>query len=285
MGRVGPLPAIAGKRTTAVSPFIITNAALGTDYTITTSGAYTYYNFLSSTKTAPNLMTLTNATAINVSYIAIAGGGGGGSAYAGGGGAGGKLQGSFSLTPGVRTITIGAGGQGGYSPTSGLFNLVNYRGDNGLNTSFGSLITAQGGGGGSGYQAASPSGSSGGCGGGGGYSYGAPGGATQGYAGGRSLGGPTWVGGGGGVDGIGQNSGTVSGAGGIGTTYNNGTALELGGGGGGGGFNAPGGLASFGGGVGGANNGTVNTGGGGGGAIANSGGGSGGSGIFIISYM
>ena len=61
---------------------------------------------------------------IDLEYLVVAGGGGGGGTIAGGGGAGGLLSSSFSsITPGsTYTITVGAGGTGGYG--WGLIQLL-----------------------------------------------------------------------------------------------------------------------------------------------------------------
>ena len=49
----------------------------------------------------------------SVEYLVVAGGGGGGAQYAGGGGGGGLLTGSASVSSGIYSITVGAGGSGG----------------------------------------------------------------------------------------------------------------------------------------------------------------------------
>ena len=256
-------------------PLIVGGATLGTDYTITTSGGRTYYNFLAVKGVGVPRMTLTNTLPVTVDYFALGGGGGGGGNNGGGGG--GALQATgYSLTPGVRSIEIGAGGPGG----SGF----KVRGTNGDNTIFGTIAIALGGGGGGSDR--SLAGLSGGCGGGGST---IAGNGSQGGNGATGIGGR-----GGGGGGIGGN-GSV-GNGGIGMTYNNGTAIQLGGGGGGG-ADAVGGIASFGGGRGGSRIGPIlaaagetNKGGGGGGGSgegvpAQDKGADGGSGIFIISYV
>lgn len=259
-------------------PFTVGNATLGVDYTITTSGGRTFYNFLATGKT----MTLTTTASLAIDYFAIGGGGGGG-LFVGGGGGGGGLQRAtgYSLPAGAYNIVIG---EGGTSATQVALNIGNtsgpYAGTNGGNTVFGSIATALGGGGGGSSQYGN--GQPGGCGGGGSYD-GIAGDGSQGFNGGarKTLAG----GGGGGV--LANGSG---GNGGLGITYN---GNQYGGGGGGGGYlSNPGGSGSFGGGNGGStsgsngSNGIANTGGGGGGGGSSqtSSGGSGGSGILIISY-
>jgi len=92
----------------------------------------------------------------NIEYLVVAGGGAGGTDRGGGGGGGGVLTGTMFITSGVYTITIGAGG----SPiTEGSTS-------SGTNSSFGTIITAIGGGGG-GYEGGR--GANGGSGGGSGY--------------------------------------------------------------------------------------------------------------------
>jgi YD repeat-containing protein len=115
--------------------------------------------------------------ALNVEYLVVAGGGGGGINWpggGGGGGGGGLLRGETQMTSGaLRTVTVGAGGAGGY-PATGPDTV----GVSGGNSSFGSL-SAIGGGGGRGYGAAKTGGS-----GGGSSAAGTPG---QGYPGGPAA--------------------------------------------------------------------------------------------------
>lgn len=225
-----------------------------------------------------------------VKVLVVAGGGGGGSWVGGGGGAGGVIEdNAFTVTPGPKTVTIGAGGAGQTSVGQG--------GD-GSNSVFDSL-TSIGGGGGGGITG-SESGRSGGS--GGGASYIGSGGTPtsgQGSAGGGSSAGMGCGGGGKGAAGsaggvsLGGNGGnghtsSISGssqtyAGGGGGAPDSNQADSVGGTGGGGAGRA---------GVDGHANavaGTPNTGGGGGGARnADTGGGdggNGGSGIVIIRYV
>lgn len=73
-----------------------------------------------------------------VEYLVVGGGGGGGSDMGGGGGAGGFLTGNISVSPGVYTVTVGAGGVGAPAGVSQV------RGSNGndsaIQTSARSLI-------------------------------------------------------------------------------------------------------------------------------------------------
>ena len=233
-----------------------------------------------------------------VEALVVAGGGGGGGTVngrGGGGGAGGLVYSdSYSITPGAKTITIGAGGA---------------QDTNGGNTVFGD-ITAIGGGAGGGYSIA---GSDGGSGGGGGPAGGTGGLATQGNSDGATgygnKAGDSWedhpngrsTGGGGGAGAIGRgiSTGEIP-TGGAGLAYSiSGTSTYYAGGGGGGSTleDQPiykEGAGGNGGGGDGASvavlngvDGTANTGGGGGGASFDGSpgnGGAGGSGIVIISY-
>lgn len=244
--------------------------------------------------------TFTPTQSISADVLVIAGGGGGGSDQGAGGGAGGlSYYSSQSLTATGYTCTIGSGGAAQ---------------SNGVDSSFGALTAAVGGGRGGYYNGVS--GATGGSGGGGGggtsAGSGAAGTSGQGYAGGNGYAGnPNWGGGGGGGSGVvGTNAvAGVPGTGGNGTTaYSSwltatgfgqnvsGTYYIAAGGGGGGaqvGYMIAGGYG--GGGMGGNNNtsgqnngtnGTANTGSGGGGAGAAGGlsGGSGGSGLVIVRY-
>lgn len=236
---------------------------------------------------------------LTIDYLVVAGGGGGGRA-GGGGGAGGLISGSLSLSPADEfNITIGLGGTGSTSSTidgangntSSIYNV----------DTFVSYSALGGGGGGSVNRAGKAGGS------GGGASYGfyaaASGTIGQGNPGGASLGNDA-CGGGGGASQSGENGQSgpdfaLSGDGGSGSQWLNGTFYA--GGGGGGEINQPvtqqplGGIG--GGGAGGYQSlnpatrrgvdGTVNTGGGAGGGSngpTDGAGGDGGSGIVIIRY-
>lgn len=258
-----------------------------------------------------NTFTLNQAR--NVEYLIVGGGGGGGSSdlynftnwmSGGGGGAGGVLQGEVQgLGQGQVTVVVGAGGAGGTGSTG--------RGDNGADSSFGTLIgRGGGGGGGSTSIPVSMTPTTGGSGGGGGgrqswdnqpATSGAAGTSGQGNAGGDGRNGnnsaeQTGAGGGGagGAGGNGlRNRGGVGGAG-I-TSSISGTAQSYAGGGGGGhrGTSGRGGSATHGGGNGAggnstaaAGNGAANTGGGGGGAgRGQAAAGNGGSGVVILRYL
>ena len=260
---------------------------------------------------------------LTAQYLIVGGGGGGGSDMGGGGGAGGYLAGSMTLTNGIYSITVGAGGAGAPAGTSGP------AGFNGSATiAFG--LTALGGGGGAskhdgnGFPAGN--GASGGGGSGGRQSSGTTGGAPgtgtpgQGFDGAAS--GVQWYpGGGGGAGAAATQTGSQISNGGIGVLNSIlGVSYYWAGGGGGAGYSNFGGNGGLGGGGGGAprggstglgggqalntgSNATIgttvaqtnvpggnagpNTGGGGGGGShynVNNKGGDGGSGIVVIRY-
>lgn len=236
---------------------------------IATDGTYWYHAFLSNG-------TFTPQVGLSADVLVVAGGGGGGNTgvgTAGGGGAGGLLYFSSQSLTSAQTVTVGAGGAGGGGGT------------NGVNSSFGSLTAAVGGGrGGSGDQVSYSGGSGGGAFSQGGTITGGAATSGQGYAGGDAIG--TYAaGGGGGAGGAGATaSGGSAGAnGGSGTnTYSSwlsATALGVSGYIAGGGASKSGNTANGGGGTYGVS-GTANTGGGGGG----NGGATGGSGIIIVRY-
>jgi hypothetical protein len=264
---------------------------------ISYSSGYIIHTFFSSGTFTPT----TNLT--DVEYLVIAGGGGGPTLSGGGGGAGGyrssvtgessgggaSAEAKLSLTSGTAyTVTVGAGGAGASSDPN--------RGSSGVDSTFASITSTGGGGGGydtvsSGQQALN-GGSGGGC--GYGTGSGATGTANQGFNGGNSSGtGPAIYAsaGGGGAGSVGGNaSGTTGGNGGSGLTSSiTGSAVARAGGGGGG-RDVTGTSATAGGGAGGgvftgpsAVSGTANTGGGGGGGRTV--GGSGGSGIVVVRYL
>lgn len=142
---------------------------------------------------SPNRLTLTSAGTLTVPQgeyeIACIGGGGGGGYYrynmyaeGGGGGGGGYVAvGKYSLN-GAYTITIGAGGAGATSSSDSSSAI---KGSNGGTTSFGSILSANGGEGGQNKGGAGGSGGGGGLGSGGGNaSYtGGGGGDSYGYKG------------------------------------------------------------------------------------------------------
>ena len=231
-----------------------------------------------------------------VEYLVVAGGGGG-AVNGGGAGAGGLLQGIIPVPAGTPlTVTVGAGGVGGYNYSSRGSTTA------GQNSVFSSVTTI--GGGQSGSEAIDwgngyARGANGGSGGGGGFSgvvvNGGTGISGQGNNGGTNFGSNSnTYGGGGGAGTVGLNAPTslIAGNGGAGiASAISGTVTAYAGGGGGGGGSAttaPGGAG--GGGTGSAINGTstagtTNTGGGGGGSGGGSGvGANGGSGIVIIRY-
>ena len=198
------------------------------------------------------------AAGISADYLVVAGGGSGGHNYGGGGGAGGMLTGTATLSVGsTTTVTIGAGASGATG------NWV--PGNQGFNSSLGSLTAVGGGyGGGSAANGGSNKGGNGGSGGGvgAGYPKEAPGTGTaeQGNAGGTCTDSP--AGGGGGAGGAGGNGASNAGAGGSGLAWINGVTYA---GGGGGGVNGAGGSGGGGAGSNNGDSGAQNTGSGGGG--------------------
>lgn len=242
---------------------------------VTSDASYWYHTFAMSGDFTPT-------ENLSVDYLVVAGGGGGGSGFGGGGGAGGFLTGtSYSVTSGTKyACLVGAGGAAGRN--------------SGSNSTFGSSLTAIGGGGGGETFASGLAGQNGGSGGGGATFGGAtPGTGTsgQGNAGGAGYngGGSTLQGGGGGgASAAGGAAGTNGGNGGNGTASSiSGTSVTYAGGGGGGAGTGSAGTAGTGGGGAGGRGvngsaGTANTGGGGGGSDGT--GGAGGSGIVIVRY-
>ena len=275
-----------GTSLTAISGIIQDVPALSFTYSGTVSSnistGVTYYSFL----TSGNLVTPTTQ---NINYLLIGGGGGGGGGIgAGGGGAGADVIGTYSLSAGTYSVTIGAGGAGlpGSSGTQGPGSV-------GLSTIInGTTLGVPGGGAGGGGSASTGAG-------------GAIATSTTGGGGGGSYtSGNSAAGGGGGVGSAGLNGGGAGGPnsgggnGGTGITY---AGFQLGGGGAGSGWvggNVGGGTATYGGGNGGTNNAVTNAGcnaiantgaGGGGGTYGGGvnsygGGGNGGTGIVILSY-
>jgi hypothetical protein len=242
-----------------------------------------------------------------VEYLIVAGGGGGSDTGSGGGGAGGFLTGFTTVTPQAYTITVGSGGAGTNSYSSGTSGQTGGKGGNSVALGF----TAFGGGGGGGYRSAANAPElSGGSGGGHRGTNGGVGGLGtpgQGNNGGTSsLGNGDAASGGGGAGGVGGNAVTGRGGhGGVGlVSLITGIAkFYAGGGGGSGGYGSTAGigLGGLGGGGNGGGvsrffedpfiqNGFPNTGGGGGGQGYNGstdpvqGGGNGGSGIVVIRY-
>jgi len=286
---------------TVTREFTLTQVALPSGGTVTTSGDYRIHTFTSSG-------TFTNTvSSLSAEYLVVAGGGGSRYDNSGGGGAGGyrtnvpgqtsgrgsSAEAALSLTTGSKTVTIGGGGAGGPSSIGS--------GNSGSNSVFDTITSIGGGGGGS----QNVAGNSGGSGGGDGHSggplgdrnTGGTGTSGQGYDGGGGRQGPTHPAGGGG--GAGGNGGTPpngtspGGAGGSGlsSTITGSSVTRAGGGSGssttpGGNRPSPGGGGGVGSGVNNTpgGNGTANTGGGGGGGSDTSTGGNGGSGIVIVRY-
>ena len=256
-----------------------------------------------------------------IEYLVVAGGGGGGGGDGGqgmgGGGAGGFLTNvggaGSTITPGTAfTVTVGAGGAGGiYVASPG----TSTNGVQGSNSSFGTVVSAVGGGYGNGTLTTGGNGGSGGGGSGSASTVGGAGGsgtAGQGNAGGTggnsSSSAQYYGGAGGGASTAGQSAAargtsTTGCTGGAGTASSiTGSSVTYAGGGGGGviaaGFSPgmTGGAAGAGGGGKGGDSltsgtqtngtaGTANTGGGGGGSGYQRDGGAGGSGIVIVRYV
>ena len=273
--------------TPAIVPY-----ATGGD-TIMTDGTYWYHTFISSG-------TFTPAKGLTCDVLVVAGGGGGGADEGGGGGAGGVIAFASQSISSAQNVTVGAGGAGGNG--AGVVNGVI-----GINSTFGSLTAAVGGGYGGGYGSAGGNGGSGG--GAYGYTSNAAGGSPtsgQGNSGGANSANRR-AGGGGGAGGAGASSTTGNGGAGTTSVTNWGalttvlTAVGLGvsnyiAGGGGGGVQSalgtPGTGGSGGGGSGSINNingtaGTANTGSGGGGTGDTGAalGGNGGSGLILVRYL
>lgn len=312
-------------QTTSNTTYTFTGLTVNTAYTFTATA--TNANGTSLSSSASN--SVTPVAPFSVNYLVVAGGGGGwGSSQSPGGsgggagglrstmnttGGGGSLESTVSLSNGVNySVTVGAGGVGGFADNNYGSHTVN---TNGSNSIF-STITSTGGGKGGGFSGGSAN--TGGSGGGAAFSggTGAAGTSNQGYAGGNNSGTDNQNGAGGGGAGAAGGSPTAgdpgtSGSGGAGVAVSiTGSSVTYAGGGAGGtgynnnlnayGYRASGGAG--GGGAGGYNNedggriingvsGTANTGGGGGGAGAKYfgrpapyTGGNGGSGIVIVRY-
>lgn len=259
-----------------------TSAATGG--TITTSGNYTIHTFNS------NGNFVVTSGSINCDILIVAGGGGGGSNGGGGGAGGYEYQTGVSVS-GTAAVVVGTGGAG-----AGTGTYVN--GTNGVDSSFGAIVSKGGGCGGGAFLDTAGDGGSGGGGGWGGIN--GPNGdalGTQGYDGGDGLMAPGGAGGGGGGGASevgGDCNGYVNaGAGGDGLV-NSITGLTYAGGGGGGAQGAPSAVAGTGGAGGGGAGGdsgasTAGTdglgGGGGGGGTGGQAGADGGDGRVIVRYL
>jgi len=259
-------------------------------------GEYRVHTFTSSG-------TFSTTLDLTVDILVVAGGGGGGQG-GGGGGAGGLIYNTnISLAAGSYTVTIGSGGARAVQIQNAVHPVLNYQGSNGGNSTFDSLYTAIGGGGGGSHNTGSsfswssnPSGRSrddgrsGGSGGGAAFNWnisslggcqrptGGAGTAGQGNSGGSSCSGgncdsPRRAGGGGGAGGAGVSCGSANG--GVGLQVNiTGSSVYYAGGGGGwsGGTGGQGGGGNY------AVVATPNTGGGGGSSA------DGADGIVIVRY-
>lgn len=284
----------------------------GTSVEASGGNVSTFGNYKIHTFNTIGTSTFTINSSATLDILIVGGGGGGGSSagnnssHGAGGGGGVVYKTNYSIASGSYTIVVGDGGLGNVSPS-------NANGQNGQNSSFGTLV-ALGGGGGCGGNYNERRGNDGGSGGGSQHTTNTtytPGGtglqpnsASGGFGnpGGRApesnVGGPNWGGGGGGGAGGAGGNGTpqIGGAGGVGIQLDiTGTPTFYAGGGGGGAYDAPANGGSVGaGGTGGGgpggflNNpapaGSPNTGGGGGGCGYQATGGKGGSGIVIVRY-
>jgi len=201
-------------------------AVTATGGTITPDGDYTIHSFTSGG-------TFTTDTAQLVDLLVVGGGGGGGGYCGGGGGAGGYISTiGHAITPASYSVTVGTGGAGGSGSANGV---------SGLDSQFGAMTAAVGGGYGNGYLSGSPA--NGGSGGGSTTGTTSTGTAGQGNAGGSgSESSSQCAGGGGGAGGVGTNGtpggvspGNLAGNGGVGLSNSiTGSAVFYAGGGGGG---------------------------------------------------
>ena len=192
----------------AISVGVLPGSISATGGTIVTSG-FKYHVFTSTSN-----FVVSSATG-TVNYLVVGGGGGGGDRHGGGGGAGGVLTGTWSVSAGTYTVTVGLGGTGGYYETNNSSPQgAGIKGGNSSLSGTGVSVTANGGGGGGTYDG-NPTGTVGSGGGGGGNNLaGVAGTAGQGNSGGSGAG--PGGGGGGGAGGVGANANTSTG--GIGTT-------------------------------------------------------------------
>ena len=116
---------------------------------VSTSGDYKIHTYNSGGSFVVSALGTDSTYGKAVNIVAVGGGGGGGGDHGGGGGGGGMVDMSNAfLTVAAQTYPIGIGSGG--SQNGGGQGGDN-RGDSGGNTTMGSLITAQGGGGGAGW--------------------------------------------------------------------------------------------------------------------------------------
>lgn len=193
----------------AVSVGTAAGAISATGGTITTTASFKYHLFTSSS----SFIVSSGSTTVN--YLIVGGGGGGGDRHGGGGGGGGVLTGTWNVSVGTYTVTVGLGGVGGYYETGNSSpSGSGIKGGDSSLIGTGVSVTAYGGGGGGSYDG-NPTGTVGSGGGGGGNSLaGVAGTAGQGNSGGSGL--QPGGGGGGGAGGAGANANTSTG--GIGTS-------------------------------------------------------------------
>ncbi len=303
---VNPVPVsagISGSTTICNNTTSLLTLNYPTGGTVSDAGGYRTHTFTTS-----GTLTVPAGFSGLAEVLVVGGGGGGGGVIGGGGGAGGLQFSTINLTPGAKTVVVGAGGIGGVG-----WNNVGQQGGQGGNSQF-DAITAIGGGGGGVHGGASGGQTSawnGGSGGGSGSSTVGFGTGTVGQGNNGGTGGGNNGGGGGGFASAGGNGlgtqacctgGTSGGFGGSGFYFPqftaNGSPSGWFAGGGGGGTrsgNGTAGAAGNGGGTAGTNTTTLatsspsNTGGGGGGGGYSGDspsqiGGNGGSGIVIVRY-
>ena len=194
-------PVYSGTKKYASIPNL-TFTADGSTHNMTPVGSGVF-NVLTATETIPMIKNRFRMVAVG------GGGGGGGTTYykdGGGGGGGGYIvEYNGFVETGDYLVTIGEGGKGASNAET------NINGSSGGATSFGTIVSASGGGRGSRGNNAGGSGGSGGSGGGGGGEYG----SSDGGSGGRGYFGG---GGGGGYGATGGSGGTFGGNGGSGAT-------------------------------------------------------------------
>jgi len=303
---VGVSPAITGSTNLCWNGTTTLTPEYPTGGTVTNVGGYRIHTFIGDGQ-----LTVPTGFSGQAEVLVLAGGGGGGGCIGGGGGAGGLQFSTVNLTPGSKTVVVGAGGIGGVG-----WNNSPQQGSKGGDSQF-DAITALGGGGGGihgGVSAPQTNLWNGGSGGGGGNTTTGFGTGTVGQGKNGGTGGQNNGGGGGGFGGVGGFAtgvqvcnpscvgGIAAGDGGQGVYFPqftaNGSPAGWFAGGGGGGARVSNGTAGTGGNGGGMNGTTsntqataapANTGGGGGGGghsavTANQVGGNGGSGIVIVRY-
>jgi hypothetical protein len=121
-----------------------TGVISGTLPNIATDTTYTFtINATDGVNNIPRTFSITSQNLVGLEVLVVAGGGGGGSQVGGGGGAGGLIySSSYNINPASSfSLAIGSGGAGGPYYAAGSSRP----GNNGVNTTFGSLIAIGGG--------------------------------------------------------------------------------------------------------------------------------------------